>query len=60
MSQPALLEPPPRQAPFFSSLEDLWRWQLEQLGPPTSWPPEERAELEPLYRALKARLGEAP
>lgn len=43
--------------PFFAKLEDLWRWQLEQLGPPSSWPADERAELEPFYVDLRARLG---
>jgi hypothetical protein len=48
---------PPTKPPFFSTLEDLWRWQLAEIGPPESWPADEREELEPFYRMLRARLG---
>ena len=56
-AHPLPVPTPPSKPPFFDTLEDLYRWQLEQIGPPESWPADERDELEPFYVSLRARLG---
>jgi hypothetical protein len=53
------LPPQPTAPRFFSTMAEMYRWQLEQLGPPESWPTDERAELESLSQALQARLRES-